>query len=56
MNLIDKVLFLSHPFQQKSFSLIINILFVNSYLPEFIFSIQKKLQIKFQQFNKRAFC
>jgi len=43
MNLFDKVLLLSHPFQQKNFSLIINILFDNYYLLEFIFSIQKKI-------------
>jgi len=43
MNLFDKVLLLSHPFQQKNFSLTINILFDNSYFLEFFFSIQKKI-------------
>jgi len=53
MNLTDKVLLLSNPdFQQKNFSLIINILLENNYLLEFIFSsIRKKLSVKFRLLN-----
>jgi len=43
MNLIDKVLFLSHPeFHQKNFSHLINILLNNNYSLDMIFSCIKK--------------
>jgi len=53
MNLIDKVLLLSHPeFQQKNFSYMINILSNNNYPLNMIFSsIKKRLSIKFQPIN-----
>jgi len=53
INLIDKVLNLSHPdFQHKNFSLMINLLLDNAYSLDFICGlIRKRLIIKFHQFN-----
>jgi len=55
INLIDKVLSLSHPdFHHKNFSLMINLLLDNSYPLEFIFGlIRKSLTIKFHQYNNQ---
>jgi len=54
INLIDKILNLSHPdFQQKNFSLMINILLDNSYPLDLIFTLIKKRQTKFHQFNNQ---